>query len=141
MLTCQVRLFCRPWCHGPSTSSALTPTSSCTSWWIPSSATTTRCQTACCCTTTRSFTSTWSGQCAETRAGRKVQDLRGRGRHRRHVLHFQVAKKQPDSQSRRHDSARGANLHAVPRDGASGGLRPPLHRGACETGGSISVSG
>src|SRR6059058_4004118 len=81
------------------------------------------------------------GHVRKPAAGRKVQDLRGRGRHRRHVLHFQVAKKQPDSQSRRHDSARGADLHAVPRDGASGGLRPPLHRGACETGGSVSVSG
>ena len=54
---------------------------------------------------------------------------------------FKSLKSQPDSQSRRHDRARRADLHAVPRDGAPGGLRPPFRRGAREAGGSVSVSG
>ena len=70
-----------------------------------------------------------------------IQALRGRGRHRRHVLHLQVAQEQPDPQPGRHDRARGADLHAVHRDGAPGGLRPPLRRGARETGEPVSVPG
>ena len=34
-----------------------------------------------------------------------------------------------------------ADLHAVPRDGAPGGLRPPLRRGAREAGAPVPVSG
>ena len=71
----------------------------------------------------------------------QVQDLRGRGRHRRHVLHLQVAEEQPHPQPRRHDRARRADLHAVPRDGAPRGLRPPFRRGAREAGEPVSVSG
>ena len=70
-----------------------------------------------------------------------VQDLRGRGRHRRHVLHLQVAEEQPHPQPGRHDRARRADLHAVPRDGAPRGLRPPLRRDAREAGEQVPVPG
>ena len=56
----------------------------------------------------------------------QVQDLRGRGRHRRHVLHLQVAEEQPPPQPGRHHRDGRADLHAVPGDGAPRGLRPPL---------------
>ena len=54
---------------------------------------------------------------------------------------FKSLKSQPDSQPRRHDSARRADLHALHRNGASGGLRPSLRRGAREAGEQVSVSG
>ncbi len=40
------------------------------------------------------------GDVRQAAAERHVQDLRGRGRHRRHVLHLQVAEEQPHPQSR-----------------------------------------
>ena len=70
-----------------------------------------------------------------------VQALRGRGRHRRHVLHLQVAEEQPHPQSGRHDRARRADLHALPRDGAPRGLRPAFRRSAREAGAQVSVPG
>ena len=70
-----------------------------------------------------------------------VQDLRGRGRHRRHVLHLQVAEGQSHPQSGRHDRARRADLHAVPRDGAPRGLRPPLRPDPRQAGEEVPVSG
>ena len=88
----------------------------------------------------RSSTSTWWAMCGKPRP-RHVQAVRGRGRHRRDVLHLRVAEKQPDPQPRRHDCARRADLHSVPRDGAPGGLRPQVRRGARQTGGPISVLG
>ena len=81
------------------------------------------------------------GDVRDPAAERHVQAVRGRGRHRRHVLHLQVAEKQPDPQPRRHDCARRADLHSVPRDGAPGGLRPQVRRGARQAGGAISVPG
>ena len=54
---------------------------------------------------------------------------------------FKSLKSNRHSQSRRHDRARRADLHAVPRDGASGGLRPPFRRGAREAGEPVSVPG
>ena len=81
------------------------------------------------------------GDVRKAAAERHVQALCGRGRHRRHVLHLQVAEEQPHSQSRRHDCARRADLHAVPRDGASGGLRPPFRRSARDAGEPVSVPG
>ncbi len=71
----------------------------------------------------------------------QVQDLRGRGRHRGDVLHLQVAEEQSHPQSGRHDCARHADFHAVPRDGAPRGLRPPLRRGRRQAGEPLPVSG
>ena len=79
--------------------------------------------------------------CGEPAPEGQVQDLRGRGRHRRHVLHLQVAEEQPHPQPGRHDRAGRADLHAVPRDGAPRGLRPPFRRGAREAGEPVPVSG
>ena len=81
------------------------------------------------------------GDVRDPEAQREVQDLRGRGRHRRHVLHLQIAEEQPHPQPGRHDCTRGADLHAVHRDGAPGGLRPPFRRGAREAGEPVSVPG
>ena len=62
--------------------------------------------------------------CGEPRPDRQVRPLRRRGRHGGDVLHLQVAEDQPAAQSRRHDRARHADLHALPRDAAPRGLRP-----------------
>ena len=61
--------------------------------------------------------------CGEARPAGQVRPLRGRGRHRRHVLHLQVAEGEPPAEGRRHDRARHADLHALHRDDAPRGLR------------------
>ena len=81
------------------------------------------------------------GDVRKPAAERQVQALRGRGRHRRDVLHLQVAEEQSHPQSRRHDRARHADLHAVPRDGAPRGLRPQVRRGAGQAGEPVPVPG
>ena len=56
------------------------------------------------------------GDVREAQAEGQVRPLRGRGRHGRHVLPLQVAEGEPAAEARRHDRARHADLHAVPRD-------------------------
>ena len=70
-----------------------------------------------------------------------VQDLRGRGRHRRHVLHLQVAEEQSPPEPGRHDRDGRANLHALPGDGPPRGLRPALRADPREAGTQVPVSG
>ena len=116
-------------------------TSSCTSWWTRSSATTTPCPTACSCTTSRSSTSTCSGRCAATpRPKGKFKIYAVEGGTAAMCYIFKSLKSQPHPQPGRHDRARRADLHAVPRDGAPRGLRPPLRRGAGEAGEPVPVS-
>ena len=50
--------------------------------------------------------------CGDAASGRQVRPLRGRRRHRRNVLHLQIAEGQPAAVPRRHDRARHADLHA-----------------------------
>ena len=90
------------------------------------------------------------GRLRRADAGRQVRHLRGRGRHGCDVLPLQVAEGQPPAGSRRHHCAGDADLHALHRDDAPGGLRPqggpdqgpagkqiPVHRrGNQEAGGS-----
>ena len=64
--------------------------------------------------------------CGEPYPKGTVQDLRGRGRHRRHVLHLQVAEEQSPPEPGRHHRDGRADLHAVPGDGAPRRLRPAL---------------
>ena len=64
------------------------------------------------------------GDVRQAAAIRQVRPLRGRRRHRRDVLHLQIAEGQSAAVSRRHDCARHADLHALSRDDAPGGLRP-----------------
>ncbi len=71
----------------------------------------------------------------------QVQDLRGRGRHRRDVLHLQVAEEQSHPEPGRHDRAGRADLHALPGDGAPRGLRPPFRADPREAGAQVPVSG
>ncbi len=69
----------------------------------------------------------------------QVQALRGRGRHRRDVLHLQDDEDQPAAECRRHDCARHADLHAVPRDAAPRGLRPQGREHPGEAGEPLPV--
>ena len=64
------------------------------------------------------------GDVRRAAARRQVRPLRGRGRHGGDVLHLQVAEGQSPAAARRHHRARDADLHALSRDDAPGGLRP-----------------
>ncbi len=57
--------------------------------------------------------------CGESASRRQVRPLCGRRRHRRYVLHFQVAESESASASRRHNCARYADLHALCRNDSS----------------------
>ena len=74
----------------------------------------------------------------------KLRPVRGRGRHRRHVLHLRLADHQRPAQEGRHDRARHAGVHALSGDAAPGALpvqgrarsTPPRWRRRATTPGS-----
>jgi aspartate 4-decarboxylase len=72
--------------------------------------------------------------CGEPHTEGQVQDLRGRGRHRRHVLHLQVAEEQPHPESRATPSRSACRSSRRTSRWRTSRLRPPLRRGAREAG-------
>ena len=82
-----------------------------------------------------------SGRCAASPAGRNVRPLRGRGRHGGDVLPLQVAQGEPAAQPGRHHRDGDADLHAVPGDAASRGLRPEDRQHSGAAGTALAVHG
>ncbi len=72
---------------------------------------------------------------------RHLRAVCGRGRHGGHVLPVQVAQGQPAAQPGRHDCAGDADLHALPRDAAPGGLQPQDGLRAGASGEPLAVHG